>query len=68
MIDPLSIRPGESAHETFYSKVKKCDLVEYNYRDESGELHTCVCKTLADCKTKINKIITYKKFLNGDKK
>jgi len=65
-IDPQSIKPGESAYVKFYSQIKKCELVEYNFRDHSGNLHACVCKTLEECKSKMEKILLYYK-LKGDK-
>ncbi len=55
MITPLNIKNGELVCESFKSSVKKCRLVEWNYRDTAGVLHTGICKSIGEAKLKARK-------------
>ena len=37
---------GQEHYETFYSEIKRKDLVQYDYRTESGKLFSCVALSL----------------------
>jgi len=52
MIVPSKIRNGEFVSEEFMSHIKKCKLVEWNYRDNKGLLHVGVCKSIGQAKLK----------------
>ena len=49
MLNPKNLKNGESQYEKFFSSVKKCDLFQYDYRAQNGELFSCVKKSLDDC-------------------
>ena len=52
MIVPSEIKNGEFVSEEFISNIKKCKLVEWNYRDNNGLLHVGVCKSIGQAKLK----------------
>lgn len=52
MIVPTKINPGEFVFEKFKSGVRKQELVEWNYRDTSGKLHTGIAKTVPEAELK----------------
>jgi len=52
MIMPSEIKNGEFVSEEFKSHIKKCRLIEWNYRDNKGLLHVGVCKSIGQAKLK----------------
>jgi len=52
MIRPQDIGRGEEQHELFTANTggKGKRLCHYDYRDEGGELFSCVKKTLEECR------------------
>lgn len=49
MLDPKNARPGEEQYEYFKDKVTKKRRCQYDYRDNDGELFSCIRLTLEDC-------------------
>lgn len=41
---------GQENYETFFSSIMKRELVQYDYRTESGKLFSCVRNTLEECR------------------
>ena len=51
---------GKESYESFYSTIKKCDLVQYDYRHTDGELFTCVAISLDSARNKKEQWLTRK--------
>ena len=49
MLNPKDISPGEEQHE-YYTDASKKRRCQYDYRDDDGELFSCVRHTLEDCR------------------
>jgi hypothetical protein len=41
---------GQEQYESFYSNIKKCNLIQYDYRSITGKLFSTVRKTIEDCR------------------
>ena len=49
MIEPRNLLPGEEQFERFWSAVQKRNMWQYDYRDDTGHLYSCVDASLDDC-------------------
>jgi hypothetical protein len=50
MLDPKNVKPGEEQYEYFTDRVTKKRRCQYDYRDDDGELFSCVRMTVEDCR------------------
>jgi hypothetical protein len=50
MLDPKKLKPGQEQHEYYTDRVSKKRRCQYDYRDDDGELFSCVRLTLEDCR------------------
>lgn len=50
MVDPKNVGPGQEQHEYFIDSATRKRRCQYDYRDDDGELFSCVRTTLADCR------------------
>ncbi len=55
MLNPGSLKNGQSHHEYFYSKIKRMKLCQYDYRSNTGKLFSCVGKSLEECVSKMER-------------
>lgn len=46
---------GQFAYEEYYNEIVKKNIVQWDYRDINGELHTGTAKTLEEAKQKAGK-------------
>jgi hypothetical protein len=50
MLNPKNLKSGEEQHEYYIDKVTKKRRCQYDYRDDDGELFSCIRLTLEDCR------------------
>ena len=52
MLYPKNLPNGQEQFEPFYSSVRRSNWVQYDYRHTTGELFSCVARTLDICRQK----------------
>jgi hypothetical protein len=48
MLNSKRLKKGQCQWEWFYSYIKKCDMVQYDYRAPDGVLFSTIAKTYED--------------------
>ncbi len=66
MLDPKNCRFGGENHESFTRKKgrKTIEMVQYDYRNDIGELFSCVAKTLEQARVKRDKWLDKRTYEN----
>ena len=57
MLNPQNLTPGNEQYEQFRSSrdFRRGAYYQYGYRHTDGELFSCVCKTLEECRRRRDK-------------
>lgn len=65
MVNAENCKNGKEQYEEFYSEIKKCNLVQYDYRTQDGVLFLCVRKNLDECRKAKENWIFWKKIIKA---
>lgn len=44
-MDAENLQNGQEQHESFFSSVVRCNMVQYDYRHTDGKLYSTIAKT-----------------------
>ena len=58
MLYTTDIGPGEEQYEEYRSATLRRKMVQYDYRDETGELFSCVAPSLEDARKRRDNWLT----------
>ena len=50
MLDPIRLKPGKEQYEEYTSTLTEKTLIQYDYRDEDGELFSTITRTLEEAR------------------
>jgi hypothetical protein len=55
MLDPRNLKAGEFQYEKFTAGLRRNPVIQWDYRDKEGELHTGIAKTVEEAREKAAK-------------